>query len=713
MIRRLLGVLLSVFLSAFSLVAQPAADSQETPVELLRAVMAGGPYERPWLIEGAGSTHFPISCKAETQVWFDQGNTLLQSFWYYEARRSFRWVLKLDPQCAIAYWALAEVQGVPPDLRRRLIEEASKRKGNASARERLIIEAAEASLGLDSATETSPQERFARFRTKMEQLASDFPDDVEVKILYSHLAGREKGEELLQQVLKAEPNHPGAHHFRIHSQEHEHADRVLDSAAALGNIVSSVGHTIHMSGHVSSALGRWHEAARAMDIANRVELAYIAERRRMPFNTWNYGHNRNYLSYIEERLGMVDKAIEGAREMLRQPLNPESTDPRRWRPRLVGKTALLRALATFERWEEILRPGAIPWTSDLFDRVARHYAEALAHIGLGAIEEARKSYASLTSLKDEVGQSDFRAQREYPIHVAEIEALLELAAGSKSKGIELLTRAAEQEAALRHGMNDPPLYPRFLYQVLGDAHLKQGNPGLAAGAFTKALGHVANDGKSLAGLILAEAELGNTEEAQEAYSRFLWVFASADRNLPEWREVEEAARKLQLRRVGEPEPQAIDYIYPQGDRSRHGPAAWRPPALDATEASPSACPDLAAHRGRNVLLAFVSGSDCPQCDEQLAGLVRRKADFSAQRADLLVVAGDGYATQTLPTCADASFAAHRRLGAWDDFENTPLKATAIVDVTGALFWVRYGHDAFLDTDFLVNELRHLNTVSGG
>ncbi len=34
----------------------------------------------------------------EVQEWFDQGNTLLHSFWYYEAERSFRWCLKLDPE---------------------------------------------------------------------------------------------------------------------------------------------------------------------------------------------------------------------------------------------------------------------------------------------------------------------------------------------------------------------------------------------------------------------------------------------------------------------------------------------------------------------------------------------------------------------------------------------------------------------------------------
>ena len=27
-----------------------------------------------------------------------------------------------------------------------------------------------------------------------------------------------------------------------------------------------------------------------------------------PFNNWNYGHNLNYLSYIQEQLGMADRA---------------------------------------------------------------------------------------------------------------------------------------------------------------------------------------------------------------------------------------------------------------------------------------------------------------------------------------------------------------------------------------------------------------------
>lgn len=63
---------------------------------------------RPWVMGGIGEAPFPITTKnPEVQKWFDQGNALLHSFWFEEAERSFRWCLKLDPDCAMAYWSLA------------------------------------------------------------------------------------------------------------------------------------------------------------------------------------------------------------------------------------------------------------------------------------------------------------------------------------------------------------------------------------------------------------------------------------------------------------------------------------------------------------------------------------------------------------------------------------------------------------------------------
>ena len=67
-----------------------------------------GPREKPDRIDGIGKVHFQITTKVpEVQEWFDQGIALLHSFWYYEAERTFRWIVKLDPDAAMGYWGLA------------------------------------------------------------------------------------------------------------------------------------------------------------------------------------------------------------------------------------------------------------------------------------------------------------------------------------------------------------------------------------------------------------------------------------------------------------------------------------------------------------------------------------------------------------------------------------------------------------------------------
>src|SRR5262245_8498635 len=63
-----------------------------------------GPREKPWQMKDIGAEYvkFPITTKnPEVQTWFTQGVTLLHSFWDFEAERSFRWCLKLEPENAM------------------------------------------------------------------------------------------------------------------------------------------------------------------------------------------------------------------------------------------------------------------------------------------------------------------------------------------------------------------------------------------------------------------------------------------------------------------------------------------------------------------------------------------------------------------------------------------------------------------------------------
>ena len=98
-----------------------------------------GPRQKPWEIKLIGDTPFPITHKnPEVQKWFNQGNALLHSFWYYEAERSFRWCLKLEPENAMAWWGLSRAaQGTRG---KEFLREAVKRKGTVTERERWYIE---------------------------------------------------------------------------------------------------------------------------------------------------------------------------------------------------------------------------------------------------------------------------------------------------------------------------------------------------------------------------------------------------------------------------------------------------------------------------------------------------------------------------------------------------------------------------------------------
>ena len=139
--------------------------------------------------------HFPITTKVpEVQDWFDQGNTLLHSFWFEEAERSFRWCLKLDPDNTMAYWGLARcglnwfTRGPldKPEVKRYLdfLNDAVRLKKTVSERERLYIEAWADSFTGDSFT-LGGKERADILCRRLQAIALKYPDDIEAKALFA------------------------------------------------------------------------------------------------------------------------------------------------------------------------------------------------------------------------------------------------------------------------------------------------------------------------------------------------------------------------------------------------------------------------------------------------------------------------------------------------------------------------------------------------
>src|SRR6187399_1011833 len=84
-----------------------------------------GPRRRLPLTPGCGEVSFPVTTASpEAQQWFNQGVAQLHGFWYWEAERSFRTVLQLDPACTMAHWGMAMANLENEDRARKLIDKA-------------------------------------------------------------------------------------------------------------------------------------------------------------------------------------------------------------------------------------------------------------------------------------------------------------------------------------------------------------------------------------------------------------------------------------------------------------------------------------------------------------------------------------------------------------------------------------------------------------
>ena len=688
--------------------------------------------QKPWKMEGIGKSHFPITTKVpEVQEWFDQGNTLLHSFWFEEAERSFRWCIKLDPECAMAYWGLARcgmnwfashASAANPELKRYrdFLKEAVRRKASVSERERMYIEAWVDGFDADVA---KPDEVLAR---RLQKISLAFPDDIEAKALYALFSirpGAALGTEMvLREVLAKEPDHPGAHHYRIHNWDGVATEQGLPSCARYGPAAPNIGHSNHMPGHNYTKLGMWHEAAISMDSATRVELRYMNERLALPFETWNFAHNRDYLCYIEEQLGMEQASRDGARSMIAAPRNPNPTYKDGDETFEAGLIALVRGLVKFERWDTILEKDSIPWRDSPEDQSMKAWVETLAYAGLGKPVDARARFDEFKASIPALEKKDPDAKKHAKPNQDIAEGLVCAAEGNVLDATRLLGAAADAERIAREAReytNDPPDRAWPVYRLLGDVYLGHGEPHLAVEAYELALKAERNDAFSLSGLARAQAALGNKDEAQRCANALAYVWSGADAGL-RWRTSVDALGLVTKPFAVTPAPERR---YEPAKLDALGPNLWSPfeaPKLECID-SEGVAVRLEDLRGKNVLLVFYLGKECVHCMEQLRAISAKKSEL--EKLDTVVLAVSSASPEKNKSAeelgglgarllSDKDHENARRFTSYDDFEEMELHSTILIDAKGRVHWKRTGGDPFKDVDFLLAELKRIAEAEG-
>jgi tetratricopeptide (TPR) repeat protein len=538
----------------------------------------------PIKMTGIGNSHIAIKANAEAQAWFDQGLSLMHDFWDYEAEKAFEQAVRVDPQCAMCWWGLAQAEGFRHSeaevYGKRALDKAVALKSHASGTDKLYIEAAEADAnakGEDSSAEVAI----------LRKLVKKNPKDIEARIFLANAVGDgydEKGEPkagmkekiaILEGVIKDAPNDSAAHHYWIHAMEPgNHPENALKSAALLASLAPNSGHMVHMPGHIFYRCGNYAEAEHWFAASTETDERYMREQHVSADDDWNYVHNMMYAIANLMEQGKLAEAnalsdhLSAARGKLSATLYVWSARDQETRISLrlpvalrVGDwDAVLAMLAQSNLGEGEKTANLRFLSAELSD-----YARGMKALDSGDVAAARGASTRMdaglwraqkdqndkdAAEKDKDNDKKDEAKKDQPVTTPIMPdanagplmknlgiASLELRAGVLAGEGKLAEAKKLYEQATKDekdaGYHEPPFYIRPVGENEATALLRAKDYAGAKAAYESALMERPNSGFGLYGLAHVKELQGDATGARESYAAFLKVWPAADAGLPE------------------------------------------------------------------------------------------------------------------------------------------------------------------------------------
>jgi len=492
-----------------------------------------------------GTVEFPNSGSIEAQESFLRGVALLHDFEYASAGEAFREAQRIDPRFALAYWGEAMTYNHPVWLEQdstaarealaRLAPTRAERLAAAgTARERAYMEAVET---LYHGAGGKDQRDF-EYSDAMKAIYEAYPDDLEAAAFYalSILGTAHRGREvatymraaaIVERVFAADPTHPGAAHYLIHSYDDpEHAPLGLRAARAYSKIAPDAAHAQHMTSHIFVAMGMWDDVVAANENARAVVTEQVTVRGGTPRGC---GHYNFWLEYGYLQQGRADDAKALLRECFETAggsaarraggdmLDPDNAS----RSSYAGMLA--RYILDTERWDdEALRwtlplddlfPARLTWTFINGYAAAKRGELVTTEVSREAIAETRREMDRYLAASPSGGDAGlgFAYQARGRILELELEAVLAAARENGEQAVTKAKEAADLEAGLPIFFG-PPMVDKPSRELLGELLLAQGRYEEAAAAFRTQLAATPNRVAAERGL---EASLAAIESAPD------------------------------------------------------------------------------------------------------------------------------------------------------------------------------------------------------
>jgi tetratricopeptide (TPR) repeat protein len=503
-----------------------------------------------------GDHHYEITTSVpRAQQYFDQGLRLYYAFNHAEAIRSLGEAQRLDPSCAMCWWAEALAWGPNINLAmdsasgvaaHAAAQRALELRRGASAREQALIDAVSLRYAaVPPADRTALDQAYA---SAMQALTARYPDDPDIAVLASESVmdlmpwdywapdGEPRtgmGDALarLERVLERDPRHPGACHFYIHAVEKLYPERAVACAERLAALMPGAGHLVHMPGHIYIRVGRYLDAVQANEHAVHADETYIRDQQ--PglgmYTAGYYPHNYDFMAFAAMMIGRSADAI-GAAEKVATLLPPEvfGTPGMDFLQHWSIRPLLVRV--RFARWDEILATP-MPPESRPHARAIWHYAHGRARVATGDVSGARRDLEQLRAIRAGQGLDGLRMEFNSSSDLVAIAdgvlaGWIEAGAGRHDAAVAALREAAARQDALRYG--EPPEWTVPVRHDLGAVLLLAGRHADAERTFREDLDHFPDNGWSLSGLAEALRAQGRAADAAPVEAELERVWSTAD-----------------------------------------------------------------------------------------------------------------------------------------------------------------------------------------
>jgi tetratricopeptide (TPR) repeat protein len=466
-----------------------------------------------------GTVHFPVSCTKKAQAEFDHAIALLHHMTYPQAREAFEGVAAIDPRCAMAHWGIATTlfqplwptRPRPAELQRGWdAVQRAKALGPPTERERLFIVAAEAFFLEPAASDYWL--RIRRWEQASEKLHAAFPDDPEAAAFHalallattpSDTISREHADraaEILIRVYEQNPDHPGAMHYLVHSNDVPGREReLLEITRKYEAAAPSNPHALHMPTHIYTRLGDWDGVIRGNLKAADAALEYPAGDHG-EFVWDEFPHAIEYLVYAYLQQG--DNVNAAAQlERLRTTGRLEPTF------KTAFHLASTQARYSLERhdWRAAAsivprEPATLAWDRFPWAEAISQFARGLGAAHLGKLDEAQTAGVRLEVLEAAARKSGEELfARNIGVLRLELASWSAHVEGRDDASVSLMREAADLEASTpKHAVTPGPTLPA--YELLGDLLMEQRKPAEALAAYQRSLELYPNRFNSLRGV---------------------------------------------------------------------------------------------------------------------------------------------------------------------------------------------------------------------